>query len=119
MATAAPRARSSGRSTRCCSPTKSKQARSHMPDLAPMQRPELHRQAIDAAAFGIVEQPLSAWQRIGNIGAVRKLALLAILALMWEGYARWLNNPLLVPTFTSTVTAFIDAIASGVLPGRT
>lgn len=74
---------------------------------------------MDAAASGIVEKPLSAWQRIGNIGAVRKLALLALLALIWEAYARWLNNPLLVPTFTSTVAAFVDAIASGVLPGRT
>ena len=90
-----------------------------MPDLAPAQRPELHRQAIDAAASGIVQQPLSAWQRIANIGAVRKLALLALLALIWEGYARWLGNPLLVPTFSSTVAAFVDAIASGVLPGRT
>ena len=90
-----------------------------MPDLAPAQRPELYRQAIDAAASGIVQQPLSAWQRIGNIGAVRKLALLALLALIWEGYARWLGNPLLVPTFSSTVAAFVDAIASGVLPGRT
>jgi NitT/TauT family transport system permease protein len=90
-----------------------------MPDPAPAQRPERYLQAIDAAASGIVEKPLSAWQRIGNIGAVRKLALLALLALIWETYARWLGNPLLVPTFTSTVTAFADAIASGVLPGRT
>jgi NitT/TauT family transport system permease protein len=90
-----------------------------MPDLAPAQRPELYRQAIDAAASGIVQQPLSSWQRIGNIAAVRKLALLALLALIWEGYARWLGNPLLVPTFSSTVAAFVDAIASGVLPGRT
>ena len=47
-----------------------------------------------------------------------KLTLLALLALAWESYARWLNNPLLLPTFTSTVTAFVDAIANGVLPGR-
>jgi NitT/TauT family transport system permease protein len=90
-----------------------------MPDPTPAQRAERYLQAIDAAASGIVQQPLSAWQRIGNIGAVRKLALLAILALIWEAYARWLGNPLLVPTFSSTVAAFADAIASGVLPGRT
>jgi len=90
-----------------------------MPDPAPAQRPERYRQAIDAEAFGIVEKPLSVWQRIGNVGAVRKLALLALLALIWEAYARWLGNPLLLPTFTSTASAFADAIASGVLPGRT
>ncbi len=49
--------------------------------------------------------------------AVRKLALLVVLALIWEGYARWLNNPLLFPTFTATLAAFAEAIASGVLPG--
>jgi NitT/TauT family transport system permease protein len=90
-----------------------------MADPTPALRPERYREAIDDASSAIVEQPLSAWQRIGNVGAVRKLALLALLALVWEAYARWLNNPLLVPTFSSTVTAFVDAIASGVLPGRT
>ena len=81
-------------------------------------RPEHHRQPVDAAAFGIVEKPLSGWERLGNNAGVRKLALLVVLALIWEGYARWLNNPLLFPTFTATLSAFADAIASGVLPGR-
>ena len=89
-----------------------------MPDFAPTPRPEHHRLPVDAAAFGIVEKPLSAWERLGNIGAVRKLALLAVLALVWEVYARWLDNPLLFPTFAATLSAFADAIASGVLPGR-
>src|SRR5204863_9138660 len=96
-----------------------KQPRSRMADPAPAQRFERYRQAVDAAASGIVEKPLSAWQRIGNIGGVRKLALLALLALIWEAYARWLGNPLLLPTFSSTAKAFVDAITSGVLPGRT
>ena len=50
--------------------------------------------------------------------AVRKLALLVVLALIWEVYARWLDNPLLFPTFTATLAAFVEAIASGVLLGR-
>ena len=49
---------------------------------------------------------------------MRKLALLVLLALIWEVYARWLNNPLLFPTFTATLAAFAEAIASGVLPGK-
>ena len=89
-----------------------------MPDPAPPPRPERYLEATDAAASGVVEKPLSAWARVGNVGALRKLALLALLAAAWEAYARWLNNPLLLPTFTSTVSAFLDAIASGVLPGR-
>ena len=89
-----------------------------MPDPTPALRPERYLDATDAAASRVVEKPLSAWQRVTSIGAVRKLALLALLALIWEAYARWLNNPLLLPTFTSTLGAFVDAIASGVLPGR-
>ena len=89
-----------------------------MADPTPLLRPERYLEATDAAASGVVEKPLSAWQRICNVGAVRKLALLALLALGWEAYARWLNNPLLLPTFTSTIAAFTDAVASGALPGK-
>ena len=89
-----------------------------MAESAPASRPEIYRQPIPAAAFGIVEKPLSAWEKLGNVGAARKLALLVALALIWEAYARWLDNPLLVPTFSSTLAAFADAIASGQLPSR-
>ena len=89
-----------------------------MSEFSPAARPEHYRQPIDGAAFGVVEKPLSGWERLGNIGAARKLALLVILALVWEGYARWLDNPLLFPTFTATIEAFVDAIVSGILPGR-
>lgn len=48
--------------------------------------------------------------------ALRKTALLVGLALIWELYARWLNNPLLFPTFLDTVKALFSGIASGELP---
>jgi NitT/TauT family transport system permease protein len=66
--------------------------------------------------FAVVEKPLGAWTRFWNIGAVRKAFLLLVLAGLWEGCARWLNNPLLFPTFVDTVKAFFSAIASGELP---
>jgi NitT/TauT family transport system permease protein len=50
---------------------------------------------------------------------LRKTLLLLLLALAWEGYARWVNNPLLVPTFSATLQAFWEGMTSGVLPGRT
>jgi NitT/TauT family transport system permease protein len=81
-------------------------------------RPERYGQPIPAAAFGVVEKPLSTWERIYNVGAVRKSAILVLLACIWEIYARWLNNPLLFPTFGVTVAAFAEAIASGELPGK-
>lgn len=54
--------------------------------------------------------------RLWALGPVRKILLLVILAALWQGYARWLNNPLLFPTFVETVKAFFSAIASGELP---
>lgn len=47
---------------------------------------------------------------------LRKLTLLIILAAVWEGYARWLANPLLLPTFTRTIHALGSSVASGQLP---
>lgn len=65
--------------------------------------------------FGVVEQPLSTWERlIGNAG-LRKVVLLLVLALLWEGYARWLNNPLVLPTFLATLQSFVGKVVSGEL----
>jgi NitT/TauT family transport system permease protein len=36
-----------------------------------------------------------------------------VLAAAWEGYARWLANPLLFPTFAATVSALIESISDG------
>ena len=85
---------------------------------APADRPEVVHAPVAASAFGIVEKPLSAWERVANVDAVRKAAILVALALIWEVYARWLNNPLLLPTFGATLEAFRDAIASGELPRK-
>jgi NitT/TauT family transport system permease protein len=49
-------------------------------------------------------------------GVLRKILLLGILAVVWEAYARWLANPLLLPTFFDTVRALMSSIASGQLP---
>ncbi|MEI6027489.1 MAG: ABC transporter permease [Betaproteobacteria bacterium] len=70
---------------------------------------------VDAAAWGVVEQPLSRWERLTGIAALRKLALLLVLALIWEAYARWLNNPLVLPTCGATLQAFADKLVSGEL----
>jgi sulfonate transport system permease protein len=81
----------------------------------PLEREDLYRQPVDAARFGVVAKPLSAWERLYNIGAVRKLVLLCALAAVWEIYARYLDNPLLLPTFGATVGAFVDGIVHGTL----
>lgn len=46
----------------------------------------------------------------------RKGVLIAVLAMIWEVYARVLDNGLLFPTFSATMAALFAAIASGELP---
>jgi len=71
---------------------------------------------VATAGFPVVEKPLSAWEKLYENGAIRKTVLLIILAAAWEVYARWLDNPLLVPTFFATVEALFRSAASGALP---
>ena len=83
-----------------------------------LERPELVREQVTATRFGVVQKPLTQWERAYGNGALRKTLLLIVLALIWEVYARRLNNPLLVPSFTATAQAFLDGLASGDLQGR-
>ena len=80
---------------------------------APAARPEILREPVSTATFGIVQKPLSFWERVTNLGWVRKLALLVVIALVWEVYARQLDNPLLFPTFSATVLAFFHGVFGG------
>ena len=79
------------------------------------RRPEIHH-SIDTRAYAVVDAPRSRWQKLYASGAVRKTVLLVVLALAWELYARALGNPLLFPTFSATVGAMLEALASGELP---
>lgn len=76
-------------------------------------RPEYYSEPVADESFGVVEKPLSRWERLTRIGALRKLFLLVLLALIWEGYARWLDNPLIFPTFLATMGSLFDGIVSG------
>lgn len=80
-----------------------------------VQRPEIYREPLSQKQFGIVEKPLSAFERIYDLSWLRKLFVLVVIAALWEGYARWLDNELLVPTFSATVDALIDVAVSGVI----
>jgi hypothetical protein len=82
------------------------------------QRPEISGRPRAAAAIGIAERPLSVAERLYDRAWLRKSVLLVLIALAWEAYARWLNHPLLVPTFLDTVRAMLAATLSGELPAR-
>jgi NitT/TauT family transport system permease protein len=82
------------------------------------ERPERLATTVDASKFAIAAKPLSTLETITNNTALRKLAILIVLALVWEIYGRYVNNQLLVPTFSATVRAFVAAVVSGELPLR-
>jgi NitT/TauT family transport system permease protein len=71
------------------------------------------------AVIGDVERPLTLHERIASNDAVQRLTILVALIVVWEIYARWLNNSLLFPTFSETVRTFGKDIANGVLIDRT
>ena len=78
-------------------------------------RPSFQRETLDSSAFGVVEKPLSAFDKLYNYSVVRKTAILVFLMVVWEVGARMLGNELLFPTFVATVEAFFRGIASGEL----
>jgi sulfonate transport system permease protein len=88
-----------------------------MSDNILVQRSEFVRE-VEISAYGVVEKPLTAWEKIFNNAAVRKCLLLLLLAAVWQAYSTVLNNQLLFPKFSDTIGAFYDNIMNGVLLAR-
>ncbi|MBB4008292.1 ABC transporter permease [Allorhizobium taibaishanense] len=65
-----------------------------------------------------VEQKLSVFETLWGIGALRKALLILVLATIWQVYASYLDNPLLFPTLSDTLTTLVDRFADGTLPAR-
>jgi NitT/TauT family transport system permease protein len=76
-------------------------------------RPEVVGKEVVASQIGVVDRPLGTWERISGIGWVRKTVLLVLIGLVWEIYARYLNNDLLVPTLTQTFFALAESLGTG------
>jgi NitT/TauT family transport system permease protein len=76
-------------------------------------RPPVHREPLDSSQFGVIEKPLSTFERLYNYSAVRKGLILMLLVVTWEAGARMLDNELLFPTFVATVDALFTGLASG------
>ncbi|MDY7578645.1 ABC transporter permease [Herbaspirillum sp. RTI4] len=65
-----------------------------------------------------VQRPLSTFDNLYQKSWLRKLVILLALALLWEIYGRWLDNPLLFPSFSQTLAAFFTDIGNGILLQR-
>src|SRR3954447_13739288 len=100
----------------CCLRTTSNRRQRRMDNIV-VQRPEFVRE-VETSAFGVVEKPLTTWEKIFNNAAVRKGILLLLLAATWQIYSSVLNNPLLFPKFSDTLAAFYENIMNGVLLQR-
>jgi NitT/TauT family transport system permease protein len=62
---------------------------------------------------------LSFYEKLYNSGALRKSVLLILMVLIWQIYAKLLDNPLMVPSFSDTLAGFFRAIIRGDLLLRT
>ena len=82
-------------------------------------RAEFEVDLADTGVIGDVERPLTVAERFVNNEAVQRLTILVAIVVIWELYARWLDNALLFPTFTETVKTFSKDVANGVLVDRT
>jgi NitT/TauT family transport system permease protein len=87
-----------------------------MSDIA--LRPEIVQTPRGAQDFGVIQKQLTVFERLYNQVWLRKTFLIVVLLLAWEVYARYLDNELLVPTFSATITAWWQDMESGVLPAR-
>jgi len=84
----------------------------------PPTRPEYVRDVIAGKDIGVVQKPLTTWERLTNQNWLRKIVILVAIACAWQAYALYLNNGLLVPTFTSTIEALYQGMVNGTLPEK-
>jgi NitT/TauT family transport system permease protein len=82
-------------------------------------RPEFVQEPIDASGLGDVARQLGFWERLSSNDPFRRAVFLAVLLAIWEIYARWLNSPLLFPTFSETAGVFWRDLLNGTLVDRT
>jgi len=64
---------------------------------------------------GEVERQLGFFEQAWDQAVVRKTVIILLLAIAWEIYGRVLDNPLLFPTLTETVTSLVERIVDGTL----
>jgi NitT/TauT family transport system permease protein len=65
-----------------------------------------------------VERPLPLHERILQSTIFRRLVVVGVLAAVWEGYATWLDNPLMLPRLSEVVVALFSSLVSGDLFAR-
>ena len=65
-----------------------------------------------------VERPLPLRGQILQSTIFRRFVVVGVLAAVWEGYATWLDNPLMLPRLSEVVVALFSSLVSGGLFAR-
>jgi len=87
--------------------------------LEAVQRANIvYSETLGPEQFGIIQKPLTLAEKIYNQTWLRKVFIIVVLAVAWQLYGVWLDNPLLVPTFADTVRALVEDVANGTIPNR-
>jgi NitT/TauT family transport system permease protein len=86
--------------------------------LAHPEDPEYEVELEDTGEIGDVARPRSIWSRIASHEAFRRTAVLVMLAILWQALALWADNPLMLPSFTETMSAWWEITVSGELLQR-
>jgi NitT/TauT family transport system permease protein len=82
------------------------------------EREDFIHLALSGDTVTVVQKRLSIGERLWNSPLLRKTVIILLLAIIWQGYARWLDNELLFPTLTATLQALARAIQIGELMSR-
>src|SRR4051812_7994240 len=72
-----------------------------------------------ASAAVRIELELRPIERLWSNAFVRKAMLIVVLGLIWQVYARVLDNSLLFPTLGETLASLWENVRNGTLPMRT
>ncbi len=87
-------------------------------EASPPHRAEYLRDVVAGKDIGVVQKPLTTWERLSNQNWVRKIFILVVIASAWQAYALYLNNSLLVPTFAATLESLYAGMVVGTLPEK-
>jgi len=82
------------------------------------RRPERVYGVLPPVEIGAVEERLPLVQRLWDLTLVRRLVVILLIAVVWEVYARWLDNPLSLPTLGETLQTLWENVANGRIPQR-
>jgi NitT/TauT family transport system permease protein len=81
-------------------------------------RPDIFAPPGARETVDIVQRKLPLSERLYGNGALRKICVILVLIGLWQGYAVYLDNGLLFPTFTDTVAALVGDFVNGQLPAH-